>query len=222
MCYLVYVNTERSLLRRVTAGRYTSLSVAFAQRCLLCRRRNRLFARSFRLWICFVLVLASAHGTKKQTNTHRAWVGKLVNMPYTFGRPTPRVRSPALLIFCVEVRESFCRSLHRFHGSFHSFHESFRGSFRESFHGRYGSFHGKKIPEAFTEAFGNAFMEIASTKAFTKASTEVHPRKLPRLRKLPRKTFHGFYVLVPLKQAAASTEGRKLSGFHQNFHESFS
>ena len=40
-------------------------------------------------------------------------------------------------------------------------------------------------------------------------------RKLPRIRKLPQKHFNHFEVFVPCKQAAASTEGRKLSGFHE-------
>ena len=75
------------------------------------------------------------------------------------GRVAP---SPALLVFRVEVHESFRGSFHRFHGIFH---ESFRGSFRESFHGRYGSFHGKKMPQASTEAFAKASMEVASTEA---------------------------------------------------------
>ena len=102
-------------------------------------------------------------------------------------------------------------------------------------YGRYGTFHEEKIPEASTEASMEAVKdaaEVTSTEAFTKASTstkasakastEVLQRKLPRIRKLPRKHFNGFLDLISRKQSAASAEGRKLSGFHESFHESFS
>ena len=72
-------------------------------------------------------------------------------------------------------------------------------------YGRYGTFHEEKIPEASTEASMEAVKdaaEVTSTEAFTKASTstkasakastEVLQRKLPRIRKLPRKHFNVF------------------------------
>ena len=153
------------------------------------------------------------------------------------------MRSPALLVFCVEVHESFRGSFHRFHGSFHgkkipeastdgsSFHESFHESFHGSSgrcHGSHfhGSFHGnfhRSFHERFHESFTKACTE-ASTKAFTEASTkatEVLPRKFPRIRKLPRKHFHGFLGFSSMKASGRRTEGWKLSGFHENFHESF-
>ena len=68
----------------------------------------------------------------------------------TVVRGEGRERSPALLAFCMEARERFRGSFHRFHGSFHgrygsygSFHGSCHGSngSRESFHGSFHSFH---------------------------------------------------------------------------------
>ena len=149
------------------------------------------------------------------------------------------MRSPALLVFCVEVHESFRGSFHRFHGSFHgkkipeactdgsSFHESFHGSFHGSSgrcHGSHfhGSFHGnfhRSFHERFHESFTKACTE-ASTKAFTEASTKA-TEVLPRIRKLPRKHFHGFLGFSSMKASGRRTEGWKLSGFHENFHESF-
>ena len=78
-------------------------------------------------------------------------------------------------------------------GSFHGiFRESFHGIFRESFH---GSYHGSyRFHEASTKAF---------TKASTKASTEV----LPRIRKVPRKHFHGFLGFSSM-EASGSFHGR--------------
>ena len=56
-----------------------------------------------------------------------------------------------------------------------------------------------------------AHMEVASTKAFTeastKASTEVFPRKLPRIRKLLRKHFHGILGFSSM-EASGSFHGR--------------
>ena len=47
----------------------------------------------------------------------------------------------------------------------------------------------------------------ASTEAYTKASTEVLPRKLPRIRKLPRKHFHRFLGFSAM-EASGSFHGR--------------
>ena len=74
------------------------------------------------------------------------------------GCNSPNVRFPALLVFGVEVHESFRGSFHRFHGGFHSFHESLEASVK-------------------------AFME--EMEASMKKQNRKLPRKLSR--KLPRK-----------------------------------
>ena len=91
----------------------------------------------------------------------------------------------------------------------------------------------KAFTEASTGVVGDA-AEVTSTEAFTKASTstksftEVLPGKLPRVRKLPRKHFHGFLGFSSMeasgsfhRRSEAQRLPRKLSRKPRKLRESF-
>ena len=149
-------------------------------------------------------------------------------------------RSPVLIVFCVEVHESFRESFHRrkygifresFHGS--SFHENFCGSFHGSSRRCRGSHFHETFHESSTTASTEASMEVASMKAFprnftfyfhgsfrsfhgssvasARASTEASTEVSTKLlRKLPRKHFHGILRFTSMEASAVSTEAQRL------------
>ena len=119
-------------------------------------------------------------------------------------------RSPALLVFVVEVHESF-------HGS--SLHESLRGSFHGSsgrcrgshFHGSFHNFHG-----SFHRGFPESFHESTSTELYILLPWKLSelPRKLSGFHEIfhesLHESFHRILRFTSMEASAASTEAQRL------------
>ena len=80
-----------------------------------------------------------------------------------------------------------------------------------------GSFHGrsdKSIRQSRTK-------DGKSDESFHASFHESFHENLHGFESFHESTSKVFYVLVPWEQAAASTNGRKLTGFHESFESSF-
>ena len=131
--------------------------------------------------------------------------------------PLISVRSPALLVFCVEVHASFRGSFHRFHGTKLPW-KIWKLPWKTnpgSFHGAFAKASMEKASMAVVEDAAEVTPTEASTEAPTKASTETStkvsteelPRKFLRIRTLPRKHLHGFLGFSSV-EASGSFHGR--------------